>query len=48
MTREEALKIRKCNGLGYSYVDFIKALQILEPGEAVTSQEKPNNEIKEK
>ena len=31
MTQEEALKIRRCNGVGYSYVDFIKALQTLEP-----------------
>ena len=31
MTKEEAKKIRKCNGLGYSTVEFIQALQILEP-----------------
>lgn len=31
MTLEEAKKIRSCNGRGYSYVDFIKALQLTEP-----------------
>lgn len=31
MTLEEAKKIRACNGVGYSYVDFIKALQLTEP-----------------
>ena len=30
MTLEEAKKIRGCNGLGYSTIDFIKALQVLE------------------
>lgn len=31
MTKEEALEIRKCNGRGYSTVEFIEALQMTEP-----------------
>ena len=31
MTLEEAKKIRACNGLGYSTVEFIQALQRTEP-----------------
>lgn len=42
MTIEEALKIRRCNGVGYSYVDFIKALQILEPNLPSTNYEQIN------
>lgn len=30
MTLEEARKIKDCNGLGYSTIDFIKALQVIE------------------
>jgi hypothetical protein len=30
MTLEEAKKILDCNGLGYSSVEFIEALQVLE------------------
>ena len=31
MTLEEAKKIRACNGIGYSTVEFIQALQLTEP-----------------
>lgn len=30
MTLEEARKIKDCNGLGYSTIDFIKALRVIE------------------
>lgn len=47
MTREEALKIRRCNGVGYSYVDFIKALQILEPDLPSTNYDKIDKRAEE-
>lgn len=39
MTLEEAKKIRVCNGRGYSYVDFIKALQLTEPEKSKENKE---------
>ena len=47
MTKEEALKIRRCNGVGYSYVDFIKALQILESDLPSTNYEQINKRAEE-
>lgn len=44
MTLEEAKKIRACNGVGYSYVDFIKALQLTEPNPIHPKEEEKNEE----
>ena len=43
MTLEEARKIKDCNGLGYSMIDFIKALQVIED----YYEELRKNDIKE-
>lgn len=47
MTIEEAKKIRACNGLGYSTVEFIQALQMTEPN-PITEEDRMHARLKNK